>query len=522
MSDPWTPYYPEGVTAECVPPAGTLVDLLERAATRNPGAPALVFQDQVMTYHDLWRATLASASLLGPGGGRIVVALPNEPAFAAVFFGALYGGHTVVPVSGRLSVPEVEAVVTDAEPDVLVVPPALEPAYRDLLACHPHSPIPRILVVDGVPVIGASPPPPRAESRATDVAVLQYTSGTTGGLKAAMMTHQNLVANAHQNNSWFGWHARDVVAGVLPLCHTWGLSCVLIAAISAGASIVLFESADPASVVAGIERHQVSIVYGSATLFDRLLDAAGAGKAFASCRYVKAGAMLVGGRLPQRWATAVPGVPMELGYGLTEASPEVCNNPPGRHKAGTVGVPLPGTKVRITSPEDPGIELGINTVGEIQVRGPQVMAGYWKRPAETAAALTRDGWLRTGDLGRMDAEGYLTIVDRLKDLIKFRGWSVVPAEVERVLAGHPDVAEAVVVGVPHATDGEVPVACVVASSSMAPDPEALDAFVASRLAPYKRPRAYRFVAAIPRNAVGKPLRRSIRDEWSETSGQESA
>lgn len=443
----------------------------------------------------------------------MVLALPNVPAFAAAFFGAMRSGRMVVPLSPQLTSAEVVAALTDTRPGTIVVPPRLEHTYRRALSetdLHPAV----ITPSDDWDTSAPGDPSPAIAVLPDDVAVLQYTSGTTGGLKAAMMTHHNLLANACQNNAWFAWRPGDVVAGALPLCHTWGLSCVLVAAVWAGASMVLFERSDSQTMLRQIEDHGVSIIYGSATLFDRLLDTAGddTARVFRRCRYVKAGAMLVGGRLPERWAAMVPEVPMELGYGLTEASPEVCDNPPGRHKRGTVGVPLPGTEVRICSPEDAATVLSSDAVGEIQVRGPQVMQGYWRRPDTTAAQLLPDGWLHAGDLGRLDADGYLTIVDRLKDLIKFRGWSVVPAEVERALLRHPDVGEAVVVGRRHPTDGEEPVAFVVVVDGRAPTDDELDTFLAEHLARYKRPRHYRFVEVIPKNVVGKPLRRALRGD----------
>ncbi len=514
MSDfPWLRCYPEGVSHDCHVSAASLWDVLEQAGVRAPDAPALVYQGAVTTYGTLVSQATAAGTRIGPGSDPVVLALPDVPAFAVAFFGAMRSGRMVVPLSPQLTAAEIVAALMDTRPGAIVVASRLEDTYRRALSetdLHPAV----ITPTDDWATPDAGDPSPAAAVLPDDIAVLQYTSGTTGGLKAAMMTHHNLLANAGQNNAWFAWRAGDVVAGALPLCHTWGLSCVLVAAVSAGASIVLFEPSDSPTMLRQIEDHEVSIMYGSATLFDRLLDAAGddAARVFHRCRYVKAGAMLVGGRLPERWAAAVPEVPMELGYGLTEASPEVCDNPPGRHKKGTVGVPLPGTEVRICSPEDASRVLSTDAVGEIQVRGPQVMRGYWRRPDATAAQLIPDGWLRTGDLGRLDADGYLTIVDRLKDLIKFRGWSVVPAEVERALLRHPDVREVAVVGRRHPTDGEEPMAFVVVADGRAPTDDQLDTFLAEHLARYKRPRHYRFVEAIPKNIVGKPLRRALRED----------
>jgi long-chain acyl-CoA synthetase len=200
------------------------------------------------------------------------------------------------------------------------------------------------------------------------------------------------------------------------------------------------------------------------------------------------------------------------GYGLTEAGPEVTNNPPHARRGGTVGVPIPGTDLRLCAPDDPNRECGVGEEGEVQVRGPQVMQGYWRRPDATAAALIEGGWLRTGDLAAFDDAGYLVIRDRLKDLIKFRGWSVIPGEVEKALREHPDVAEVCVVGAPHPRDGEVPTAFVVlrAGASM-PTDAAWSAHMEPRLARMKQPRRFVAIDEIPKNHVGKPLRRVLRE-----------
>jgi long-chain acyl-CoA synthetase len=508
MSDPydWQSLYPEGVEREPHTPHAPLWHVLGSSARNTPRAVAIRFGERAISYGELWSFACGVAARLGRGPGeRLLLQLPNCPEFVAWYHGALIAGRVVVAASPHLTPPEIEALLGDAEPTAVVVEPhrfADTPsrAGAKVIAVTPGGDLPR------------APAPVPAE-QTDEIAVLQYTSGTTGGLKAARMSHEALLANAWQNNVWFGWRPADVVLGALPLCHTWGMGCVMNATLLAGASMVLVDHFDAAATLDAIERHGVTIVYGSATMFHRLLDAAGprAGDAFRTVRYVKAGAMLVGGDLPERWAAAVPRVPMVLGYGLTEASPEVTNNPLHARRAGTVGIPLPGTHVRLCAPDEPSREVARDAEGEVQVRGPQVMLGYWRRPDETAAALLPGGWLRTGDLGRFDDAGYLAIVDRLKDLIKFRGYSVVPAEVERALATHPSVAEACVVGVPHAEDGETPVAFVRLRPGAAATEADLVAHVTPLLAQFKHPRWFRFVEEIPKNAVGKPLRRVLRD-----------
>jgi long-chain acyl-CoA synthetase len=508
VADPydWQALYPAGVRREPTTPHAPLWHALGSSARMTPKAVAVRAGGRAVTYDELWSYACDVAVRLGAGRGeRLLLWLPNCLEFVAWYHGALMAGRVVVAASPHLTPAEIGPILDDAEPTTAVVEPRR-------VAQMPGRPAMRVVAVvpDGdLPATSARGP----ALDGGDTAVLQYTSGTTGGLKAAQMSHHALLANAWQNNVWFGWTPKDVVLGALPLCHTWGMGCVMNATLLAGASMVLVDHFDAAATLDAIARHRVTVVYGSATMFHRLLDSAGprAAEAFRGVRYVKAGAMLVGGDLPERWAAAVPDVPMVLGYGLTEAGPEVTNNPPSARRAGTVGIPLPGTHVRLCDPLDPGREVARGAEGEVQVRGPQVMLGYWRRPAETAAALVAGGWLRTGDLGRFDDAGYLAIVDRLKDLIKFRGWSVVPAEVERALVAHPSVAEACVVGVPHAEDGETPIAFVRLRPGASATEEELLAHVEPRLARFKHPRGFRFVAEIPKNAVGKPLRRVLRE-----------
>jgi len=499
---PWLRHYPPGLPHDPAPEAATLVELLGHRVARSAGSTALWVDGTAISYQEVGDRAAGVGALLAEGRGPVLLIAPNGLPFVAGVFGAILAGRPVAPISPTLTEGELGPVVDEIEPEDVLVAGLGSPGSTFLAG--------RGVAIHDLQRIDARPLTlPDAPSRPEAPAVLQFTSGTTGGLKAAMMSHRNLLTNAWQNNAWFAWSNADVILGALPLYHTWGLSCVLISAVTAGAPVVLLDRSGPEDIGAAIRRHGATVLYGSATMFDRLLDTPDAAEACRGLRYVKAGAMLVGGRLPERWRSAVPAVPMILGYGLTEASPEVCTNPPGRPKPGTVGVPLPGTEVRIADPVAPGQSLPPDGLGEILVRGPQVMLGYYRRPNDSAAVLLPDGWLRTGDVGRMDAEGYLTVVDRLKDLIKHRGWSVVPAEVEGALLEHPGVHEAVVVGAPHDRDGETVVAFVV-GDRIAAAPAALERFLATRLASYKRPACYHWVDAIPRNAVGKPLRRALR------------
>lgn len=504
MTDrPWLPVYPAHVPADIDVPPVELWEVLQAAAERTPSRAAFVDGPRTTTYAELWSHARRCAARLAGGTGPVLLALENSPGFAAWFHGAQLVHRPVVAQPPSVTDTELEPVVAQIEPTTVVC-----------AADHRTRWLGR---VEGAEVVTAevpdldplAPPTDRDPSR---VAVLQCTSGTTGTPKAACISHTNLVANALQNDVWFDWTAEERVLGALPFFHTWGLCCVLQATLAVGGTIVLTTGLDAAGVARRIASERVSVVYGSATFFHRLIDAAGdeAAVLLGGLRYVKAGAMLVGGDLSERWATAVPGVPLRLGYGLTEASPEVCGEPPHAPVAGTVGVPLPSTEVRVCDPLRPGKPLPAGTEGEIQVRGPQVTKGYWRRPDATADTFAPGGWLRTGDLGTLDDRGYVRVLDRLKDLIKFRGWSIVPGEVERVLREHPDVVEAIVVGRPHPRDGELPVAHVVLRGDASVGADELIDFVTERLAAHKRPREVVFRDSIPKNAVGKPLRRLLR------------
>lgn len=533
MSDPfdWQLHYPPGASRSWQPPSKLLWQYLQEHAARQPDRIAIYFEELKITWADLWQRVQVAASTLrtrgfarGKRGDRVLLLMPNCPEFIVQYYAALRADMIVIAQNPGLTHEELTPVIASVEPRAAFVAPDAAISFeRARQAANVREPK-TFYVAPGqdfrnlpqdpgiLPAI-LGEAPPVATRQHLDIAMLQFTSGTTGGLKAAMMSHRNLVANAEQNNRWFDWTPDDVILGALPLYHTWGMCCVMNAAIVAGASIALLPQFNAVQCIEAIRKHRVTVAYGSGTMFVRLLESAGdqAAKAFAGLRYVKAGAMLIDRTLNQRWSAAVPNVPMVNGYGLTEASPEVTNNPPQRVRTGTVGIPLSGTDLRVCDPANPQVEVAKGSEGEVQVRGPQVMLGYWGELDATYAALLPGGWLRTGDLGLFDNEGYLRIVDRLKDLIKFRGYSVAPSEIEKVLVTHPSIYEACVVGKPDATDGEVPVAYVVLKPGAPLDVTELPSFVEPHLASFKRPRRFHITHEIPKNHVGKPLKRVLRE-----------
>jgi long-chain acyl-CoA synthetase len=482
VAAPWLAHYPEGLSARGRYPRFPLHGFLERAARRHPGKLALVDREGGLTYAELWDRVCGAAGWIrsrgaGPGD-RVLLRMANSRSAVVAFYGALRAGSVVVPSSPQIGEAELRAQIGDSEPALVIheaEPIGSAPLPREERAC-----------------------PPSSRKR---LAVLQYTSGTTGHPKAAMMSHGNLVANALQNARWFGWTARERTLGVLPICHTWGLCICLNSTFAVLGTLVLVERFDPEETLALAARHEATVLYGSATMFHRLLAAHAAD--LPHLRHVKAGAMLSQGDLKRRWDERYPRAPMQQGYGLTEASPESHNNPPQRFKAGTVGVPIQDTSCRVV--DDGGNDVE-GAPGEVLLKGPQVTSGYWRRPDESPFL---DGWLRTGDVGVMDAEGYLSIVDRRKDMLKFRGYTLSPNAIEERLLLHPAVREAAVVGRSDERDGEVPVAFVVRREAV--EAEALVAHCREGLAPYEVPREVRFVDEIPKNAVGKPLRRALRE-----------
>jgi long-chain acyl-CoA synthetase len=324
-----------------------------------------------------------------------------------------------------------------------------------------------------------------------------------------MMTHYNLAANAVQNARWFNWTDRDTVLAVLPFCHTWSTCVCINSPILVGATTVLIERFDPTQVLQTIQNQRITICYGSATMFSVLVNHPRFSEYdLSSLRVVKAGAMPVPDELKRQWDKSAP-VELISGYGLTEASPETHNNPPHRTKMGSAGIPITDTDARIVDLETGTQELPPGETGELVLKGPQVTSGYWKNPEETRQTL-RDGWLHTGDIARMDEEGYFYIVERRKDLIKYKGYSVFPAELENVLYEHPAVEECLVLGVPAPDVGEIPKAFIIVKKGCSLSREEAVEFCQSRVAPFKKIREVEFVRELPKTVTGKPLRRLLR------------
>lgn len=487
-----------------------LAVLLADGARRTPDAVALISGETAVTYRELdERAARLAAHLRARGvgpGDRVGVVLPNVVEFAVAYYGALRAGAIVVPMNPLLATREVEYYLRDSAAAALVVRSAAENAKAVTGARQAGVDLVVSLADDALPEDGADV----AQRSPTDTAVILYTSGTTGQPKGAQLTHSNLMWNAQVAADLFDVAPRDVLLGALPLFHSFGQTCALNAAFRRGAAVALVARFDPAAVLELIERASVTIFLGVPTMYVALLAAAeGRTEALATLRLCVSG----GAALPVEVLRAFEerlGLRVLEGYGLSETSPVAAFNHIDRpSKPGSIGTPVWGTEMRVA--DDAGRTLPVGEVGEILIRGHHVMAGYWNRPEETARVLS-NGWLRTGDIGVMSPDGFLTILDRKQDLIKVSGFSVYPSEVEEVLYRHPAVIECAVVGVPDERRGEKVVACVVEHPAYPFSADELRRHCEKYLSHYKVPEEFLPRSALPRSGIGKVMRRVLREE----------
>jgi long-chain acyl-CoA synthetase len=510
----WPPDLPHTLDYPSVP-AWWLLDrnlrrFGDRVAVRELDHETLA-ERRVLTYEALERAARGAASgLLDAGvtpGARVGFCLPNSAALVVGYYATWWAGGTVVPANPVARASEVEQQFGDAEVALVVG----EPGGPGELAA-------KSLEVAFVPagafeaMEGRRPAAAAACTPADDVAVLLYTGGTTGTPKGAMLTHRNIVANTIQFAEWYRFEpGEETSICAIPFFHSGGMSGVMNVPLYAGATLVVFPRFRAAAVAEACGRYGVTRLFGVPTMFIGLMnDAAGRGADYSRLRACRTNAAPLPPAVKAAFDELVGREVLVEGYGLTETSPLTHANPIHRPKPGSIGLPLPDTDARIVDLTT-GLEVRPEESGELLIRGPQVMRGYWNRPAETAVALT-DGWLRTGDVATMDDEGYFAIVDRKKDMINTAGFKVWPREVEEVLYGHDAVKLAVVVGVPDAYRGEVVKAFVVLKDGRRVAADELLAHCHARLSSYKVPRVLEFRTELPTSGAGKLLRRALRDE----------
>jgi acyl-CoA synthetase (AMP-forming)/AMP-acid ligase II len=494
--------------------------VLERARDLD-GKPALIDgpSGRTITHAELERATRALASgLAARGFGKgdaLAIYMPNVPEYAVAFHGVARAGGRATTANPLYTARELEHQLRDSRAKILLtVPPFLDVAREAASAAG----VGEVFVVgeadDAPPVtelMGNPDSAPEVEiDPASDVAVLPYSSGTTGLPKGVMLTHRNLVANICQIQDGFPISEDDVLIGCLPFFHIYGQTVIMNQGLRAGATIVTMPRFDLEQFLDLVQDREVSRVYVVPPIALALAKhPAVESRDLSSVRTVMSGAAPLGAELTNRVATRL-GCKVIQGYGLTETSPVThVLRPDGENKPGSIGPPLVGTECRLVDPET-GEDVDEGERGELWIRGPQVMAGYLNNAEATAATIDADGWLHTGDIATRDEDGFYSIVDRLKELIKYKGFQVPPAELEALLITHPDVADVAVIGVPDEDCGELPKAFVVPAGDDL-DEESLKAYVAERVSPQKQVRLVEQIDEIPKSPSGKILRRVLKD-----------
>jgi long-chain acyl-CoA synthetase len=489
---------------------GLAANLIDSAA-RFPDRTALRFGDAELSYRALDSASARLASLLrGRGiepGDRVGVMLPNVPEFVMAYYGALRAGAVVVPFNILLKDREVAYFSGDAEVKLLLAWHACaetadagaRQAGTECLFITPGE-FGRLLA-------GFDAEPGATERRPDDTAVIFYTSGTTGQPKGAELTNDNLLRNAAAVVELYPLSEEDVTLGGLPLFHSFGQTASLNATLHAGGCLTLIQRFEPGLAMRTIDRDHVTVFQGVPTMFSALLNHPER-QSFdlSSLRICVSGGAAIPVEVLRGFERAT-GCKVLEGYGLSETSPVASSNYPDRErKPGSIGNPLPGVEMRVVDEQDRELDPG--DVGEIVIRGYNVMKGYWGRPEATAEAI-REGWFHSGDLGRVDGDGYFFIVDRKKDMIIRGGYNVYPREIEEVLYEHPAVREAAVVGIPHPELGEEVGAAIALQEGRSLEPEELRDFVSDRVAAYKYPRRIWVVDELPVGPTGKILKRKI-------------
>jgi long-chain acyl-CoA synthetase len=547
----WLKSYPPGVPAEVdYKSYKSIGDLFDKSVAQYRSRAAFHNMGKTISFGELdgqardFGAWLQAKGL--PKGGRVAIMMPNCLQYPIAMYGALRAGYTVVNVNPLYTARELEHQLKDSGAEVIVI---LENFARTLQEVLPRVPVKHVVVAalgdrlglkgllvnfvvrnlkklvpafelpsarrfNEVLAEGAGKPLKPFDVGHEDIAFLQYTGGTTGVSKGAMLLHRNILANIHQSEAWLLPSLKGeipLIITALPLYHIFSLTvnCLLMLKIG-GCNILITNPRDIPGFVKELARHRYNIITGVNTLFNALMHNPDFAKLdFSALRSAVGGGMAVQKAVAERWKQ-MTGKPLQEGYGLTESSPSATMNPPYIESYnGSIGLPLPSTEIAIRDDAKRDVKLG--EAGEICIRGPQVMKGYWQRPDETAIVLGPDGFLYTGDIGVMDAKGFVTIVDRKKDMILVSGFNVYPNEIEQVVAMHPGVLECAAIGVPDEHSGEVPKVFVVKKDPNLTEQDILE-HCKKELTGYKRPKYVEFRAELPKTNVGKILRRALREE----------
>jgi long-chain acyl-CoA synthetase len=559
-SKPWLASYEPHVSASLVYPETTMPDLLRQTARDYPDRSAMIYKGARLSYRAFERAVDRFAAALQQldvkKGDRVALHLPNCPQYPIAYYAVLRLGAIVVPCNPLYKDHEMTHQLADSGAEVMVTLSALYPLVkrirantrlRHVVVAEAKTYFPPVLRalftllleekkghrvrIAGDPqtywfhaLLNQAPDQARAEDvRPNDTAVLMYTGGTTGISKGAQLTHRNIVVNAYQCKIWLNAKdASDIYMVQLPLFHCYGMTtCMNLCVMTAGTMLLVPDPRDLADVIGTIGRFKPTLYPGVPAIYNSINNHPDVAKYnLKSIRACISGASGLPGPVQERFQ-ALTGARLVEGYGLSEAAPVTHANPLfGRNRLGTIGLPWPDTEVKIVDAEDGLRELGTGEAGELCIRGPQVMKGYWNMPTETANVLRPDQhdpdgqpWLYTGDIAVMDDEGYFRIVDRKKDIIiGTGGYKIHPREIEDELYRHPKVLDAAVIGVPDADRGEVVKAFVALKPGQTATAQEIIAFCADCLAPFKVPKQVEFRAELPKSTVGKPLRRLLRDQ----------
>jgi len=535
---PWDRFWPDHVPRSIEYPAQPASWILLRNLPHYAERPAIRVVDPEtaeergrLTYDELCaRSRALAAGLVRAGvrrGERVAFFLPNSPALIAAYFGTWLAGAVGVPCNPMHRTAELEYQLRDAEASVLLTSGPLYPTAAEVAA---RLRIPVFVApvgaaagrpADGLPdgatpwtelfasADGFEPVPVDPDA---DLALLLYTGGTTGAPKGAMLTHRNIVANTVQFATWYGFEeGGETCIAALPIFHSGGMAGAMNVPLYAGAALVLFERFRPAGIARAIARYGCTRFFGVPTMYAAILNLPDCRDYdLSSLRVCRTSAASLPAAVKARFDELAGREILVEGYGLSETSPLAVANPPRRSKAGAIGIPLSDTDAAVVDPRT-GAAAARGEPGELVLRGPQVMRGYWRRAEETALAF-RGGWFHTGDIARLDEEGYFQIVDRLKDVINTAGYKVWPREVEEVLYAHPAVQLAAVVGMPDVYRGETVKAFVVLRDGAGGvTGDEITAHCRERLAVYKVPREVEFRAALPMSGAGKILKRVLRD-----------
>ena len=549
----WVKNYQPGVPARIELPTQSLTVMMEDAVRRFGSGVALEFFGAEITYRELGeqidRAAEGLRRLGVRKGHRVAVILPNCPQYLIAFYAVLRLGAVVVGHNPLYTERELRHQFENHGAKVAIVwDKAVEKvqdfpddvAVETIVAVNITRAMPRFKrMALALPVpslrrtrsglttktentmsweqLLAAPPiaPDHPRPAVTDLAALQYTSGTTGLPKGVMLTHYNLRSNALQGKAWMhgAQEGKEVIYGVLPMFHAFGLTLYLTFSVLMGSRLVLFPKFDVDLVMTAAKKSRPTVFCAVPPIYEKVAhESKKRGVDLSTIRYAISGAMTLPAATVQLWEEVSGGLLVE-GYGLTESSPVALGNPfaPSRRN-GTIGVPFPSTEMRVVDPENPGHDVEPGAAGELLIRGPQVFAGYWNNPTDTADVLLDGGWLRTGDIVTVDADGFVKVVDRRKELIITGGFNVSPSEVEDVLRTDQYILDAAVVGLPRADGGEQVVAAVVLQEGAELDEAALRAYCRERLTPYKVPRRIVAIEELPKSMLGKVLRRQVREE----------